>query len=152
MRVQIINMVDFYEFENKPDLSKEQVIELYHSQLTNRVLEADILTEYSVMLKLKDAEVPMPMRFIRKIDIEIKPQEFDQDFISSGCIVNTGKNVLVKMSSDRTDQGIANTLQWASPNCKIGYSNVCTEYGRWYNITLDYSTNNIVLTRFNLRY
>lgn len=152
MRVQITNLIDFADFEKKPELSKEQVIELYHSQLTNRVLEASEVNEYYATIKIKDVEVRMPMRFIRMIDIEITPEEFEQDFISSGCIVNTGKNVLVKMSSDRTDQGISNTLRWASPNCKIGNSQICTDWRRWYQVTLDFDTSNIVLTRFNLRY
>lgn len=152
MRVQIINMIDFYEFKARPVLDKYQVMELYHYSLTNRVLEATRYNEYFVDVNLKDTVVRLPMRFIRMIDIEITPEEFEQDFISSGCIVNTGKNVLVKMSSDRTDQGISNTLRWASPNCKIGNSQICTDWRRWYQVTLDFDTSNIVLTRFNLRY
>ncbi|AAQ17715.1 hypothetical protein Aeh1ORF055c [Aeromonas phage Aeh1] len=153
MKVQIVNMSMFRAHKERPEMTANQVIELYHAYVCGTKLDAMLdVDSGDISVYLGNDLVIVPARFVQT-PFNVTESRFNADFISSGCIVNEGKRVIVVMSSDRTPDGIKNTLQWASPNCDVTRdSHMKTERGNWYRIELDFNRGIIGLSPTTLRY
>ncbi|BES53204.1 hypothetical protein [Aeromonas phage phiWae14] len=153
MKVKIVNMSMFRADKNRPVMTANQVIELYHAYVCGTKLDAMLnIDNGDISVYLGDDLVIVPPRYVQ-MPFNVSQDKFDADFISSGCITNLGKSVMIVMSSDRTPQGIKNTLQWASPNCDVTRdSHIKTERGNWYRIELNFENGTIELTPTTLRY
>ncbi|UYD60352.1 hypothetical protein OPFAMLBM_00353 [Aeromonas phage avDM12-TAAL] len=153
MKIKIVNMSMFKAYKDRPEMTANQVIELYHAYVCGTTLDAMLdVDSGDVSVYLGNDLVVVPMRFVQ-MPFYVTPDKFNDDFISSGCIVNLGKTVNIVMSSDRTPQGIKNTLQWASPNCDVTRdSHMKTDRGNWYRIELNFERGEIELSPTVLRY